>query len=163
MNALTAVTVRRGTEADLPQVLALIKELAEYERAAPEVENTVERMQQDGFGPQPLFGFFVAETSEQLIGLALYYFRYSTWKGKRLYLEDLVVSESWRGHGVGHQLFAEILRETASTQASGVVWQVLEWNQPAIRFYEKYGAQFDTEWTNCSLSREQVAAWLERA
>lgn len=150
------VTIRPGKREDLPRTLELIKELARYERAPHEVINTVEQMERDGFGPNPIFGFFVAERAGVIIGISLYYWRYSTWKGKRLYLEDIVVTESERGKGAGKILFDRTMRHALDEGCSGMMWQVLEWNEPAINFYKKYGAKLDDEWTNCSLERDQL-------
>ena len=142
-------TVRRGLEADLPQVLALIKELAVYERAPEAVTNTLGAMRRDGFGPNPIFGFFVLETeAEGIIGMALFYTAYSTWKGRMLYLEDLVVTEAARRGGYGRQLFEAVQHEARSTGAKLLKWQVLDWNEPAINFYKKIGAEIETEWLN---------------
>lgn len=151
-----AVTIRPGKRGDLPRALELIKELAHYERAPDEVTNTVARMEEDGFGPHPIFGFFVAESDGIIIGIALYYWRYSTWKGKRLYLEDIVVTEKERGKGAGKLLFDRTMKLAVDEDCSGMMWQVLEWNTPAINFYKKYGAKLDDEWTNCSLERDQL-------
>lgn len=143
--------IRKGLKEDLPQVLDLINELAEYEKALDQVINTVELMEQDGFGDHPLFGFFVAE-SDRIVGISLYYYRYSTWKGKRLYLEDLIVTESERGNGIGKKLFDATIEHGKVTNCSGMMWQVLDWNAPAINFYKKYyNAALDEEWTNCSI------------
>lgn len=155
-------TIRAGNKEDIPFVLELIRELAEYERAAHEVINTVTLMEKDGFGPQPIFGFFVAENEKGIIGLSLYYWRYSTWKGKRLYLEDIIVTEKERGGGIGKKLFDRTMQKALEEDCSGMMWQVLEWNEPAIRFYKKYEAKLDEEWVNCSLEREQIAALLLR-
>ena len=152
--------VRLGRKEDLPRVLELIKELAEYERALHEVINTVEQLEKDGFGPQPIFGFFVAENEQGVVGLSLYYWRYSTWKGKRLYLEDIIVTEKERGAGIGKQLFDRTMKKAMEENCSGMMWQVLEWNEPSIKFYKKYGAKLDDEWTNCSLERDQIEALL---
>ncbi len=151
-------TIRTGKKEDLPRVLELIRELAAYERALPEVTNTVERLEADGFGPRPLYGFFVAETDQGIVGLSLYYWRYSTWKGKRLYLEDIVVTQTERGKGIGQQLFDRTVQHALDEQASGMMWQVLEWNEPAINFYKKYGSKLDGEWVNVTLEREQMEA-----
>jgi GNAT superfamily N-acetyltransferase len=152
-------TLRRGREADLPRVLALIQELAAYERAPHEVTNTLEMMRQDGFGPAPIFGFFVLESGADLLGLALYYTAYSTWKGRMLYLEDLVVTEAARRGGYGRVLFDAVVAEARRTGAQRLKWQVLDWNEPAIGFYKKLGAQLDAEWLNGNLSAEQLAAY----
>ena len=153
---------REGRIEDLPRVLELIRELAEFERAPDEVTNTVEHMERDGFGPNPLFGFYVAEDGESgIVGLALYYFRYSTWKSKRMYLEDSLVTESFRGRGIGKRLFDQVIRKGVEEECSGMVWQVLDWNEPAIGFYrEVYGAALDPEWINCSIERDQMEAHL---
>ena len=145
-------TVRQGVKSDLTAVLELIKELAEYENAPQEVENTIERMEIDGFGPNPIFDFFVAVKDQKIIGTAIYYYRYSTWKGKRLYLEDLVVQESERGTGAGKLLFETTIDKAKKEQCTGMMWQVLDWNEPAINFYKKYDAHLDGEWINCSFN-----------
>lgn len=155
------ITVREGKKADLPQVLNLVKELAEYEKALAQVTNTVDRMEQDAFGEHPVFGFYVAEKDESIVGISLYYYRYSTWKGKRLYLEDIVVTQLERGSGIGKMLFDQTMRLTLDKNCSGLVWQVLDWNEPAINFYKKYGAAFDAEWVNCSLEAEQIKKILD--
>jgi GNAT superfamily N-acetyltransferase len=152
--------IRRGTRADLPQVLALIQELAEYERAPQEVTNTLADMERDGFGPDPIFKFFVAENApQQIVGLALYYTAYSTWKGRMLFLEDLVVTEAARGTGLGKLLFDTVVAEARATGANRLKWQVLEWNEPAIGFYKKIGANLDPEWYNGNLNAEQLQAY----
>ncbi len=156
------VTIRVGRKEDLPRTLELIKELALYERAPQEVTNTVEQMEQDGFGPRPIFGFFVAEFQGTIIGIALYYWRYSTWKGKRLYLEDIIVTEKERGRGAGKMLFDRTMELAISENCTGMMWQVLEWNEPAINFYKKYGAKLDDEWTNCSLQRGQMEKLVQK-
>ncbi|RSK49459.1 GNAT family N-acetyltransferase [Hymenobacter rigui] len=154
------MTIRRGREADLPQVLALIQELAEYEKAPQEVTNTLADMQRDGFGPNPIFGFFVAEQPNgTIVGISLFYTAYSTWKGRMLYLEDLVVTESLRGTGLGKKLFDAVVAEARRTGAQRLKWQVLEWNEPAIGFYKRVGANLDPEWHNGNLSAEQLTAY----
>jgi GNAT superfamily N-acetyltransferase len=157
----TPIKIREGKKIDLPRVLELVKELAEYERAPHEVINTVAQMEEDGFGANPIFGFFVAERENEIIGLSLYYWRYSTWKGKRLYLEDIIVTEKQRGGGVGKLLFDRTMQHALDTQCSGMMWQVLEWNEPAINFYKKYGAKLDDEWTNCNLEKNQIESLLK--
>ncbi len=154
--------IREGTQQDLPRVLDLIMELATYENASHEVINTVEQLRKDGFGLNPIYGFFVAENERGIVGLSLYYWRYSTWKGKRLFLEDLIVSEKERGSGIGKLLFDRTMRKSLEENCSGMMWQVLEWNEPAINFYKKYGAKFDDEWTNCTLDKNQIEALIAR-
>jgi GNAT superfamily N-acetyltransferase len=155
------INIREGRKEDLPQVLELIKELAEFERAPHEVTNTLERLQEDGFGPHPVYGFFVAESADRIIGLSLYYWRYSTWKGKRLYLEDIIVTESQRGKGAGKLLFDRTMQKALEEKCTGLMWQVLEWNEPAIDFYKKYGSKLDGEWVNCNLEAEQIKRLLK--
>lgn len=153
------MNVRRGKKEDIPAVLALIKELAVYEKAPDEVITTEESMLRDGFGENPVFGFFVAEQDHELIGLALYYFRYSTWKGKCLYLEDLVVTESFRKKGIGKKLFDALVKEAKATNSYAIVWQVLDWNEPAIAFYKKLNANFDEGWLNCMMPQEVLQSY----
>lgn len=150
------ITVRAGLRSDLTAVHQLIMELAEYEQASKEVTTTVEQLELDGFGPSPLYGFFVAERDGIVIGLSLFYWRYSTWKGKRLYLEDIIVTESERGNGVGKLLFERTCQYALDQQCSGMMWQVLHWNEPAIHFYKKFEAKFDREWVNVSLEADQL-------
>ena len=143
--------IRKGKEEDLPQVLDLIKELAEYEKMPEEVDNTVERMLEDGFGKTPIFGFEVAEKAGKVIGCAIYYIKYSTWKGKKFYLEDLIVTEAERGNKVGKALFERCLELTREAGAYSMLWQVIDWNEPAINFYKKYNTEFTAVWIDCSL------------
>ena len=154
------VTIREGKKEDLPRALELVKELALYEKAPHEVVNTVAMMEEDGFGKHPIFGFFVAENNNRIVGIAIYYWRYSTWKGKRLYLEDIVVTESERGNGIGKLLFDRTMQHTLDSNCSGMMWQVLDWNEPAINFYKKYNAKLDGEWINCGLEQDQIKKLL---
>lgn len=150
------VKVRKGTKEDMPPVHALICELAEYEKAPHEVSNTVEDMIRDGFGDKPVFFCLVAEENGQILGMAIYHLKYSTWKGKGVYLDDIVVTEKRRGEGIGKLLFDEVLREARNAGARQLHWQVLDWNEPAIRFYRKYNASFDAEWINCKLYEKDI-------
>jgi GNAT superfamily N-acetyltransferase len=154
------VIIREGVREDLPRVLELIKELALYEKAPDEVINTVALMEEDGFGPHPIYGFFVAENQHGIVGLSLYYWRYSTWKGKRLYLEDIIVTERERGNGIGKLLFDRTMKHALDQHCTGMTWQVLDWNEPAINFYKKYGASLGQDWINCNLERAQIAKLL---
>jgi GNAT superfamily N-acetyltransferase len=156
------IKIREGRKEDLPSVLRLIKELAAYERAPHGVTNTVEMLELDGFGPKPVYGFFVAEESDQILGLSLYYWRYSTWKGKRLYLEDIIVTERERGRGLGKMLFDRTMEKSLEENCTGMMWQVLDWNEPAINFYKKYGTKLDGEWVNCHLEATQIEALLKK-
>ncbi|MDN5212629.1 GNAT family N-acetyltransferase [Fulvivirgaceae bacterium BMA12] len=159
------MNIRKGVKEDLPQVLDLIQELANYEKAPDEVDNTLEKMEEDGFGDSPVFGLYVAEVEGKIVGISIYYYRYSTWKGKCLYLEDLVVKESYRGSGIGKKLFDVTVAVALETNCQLLNWQVLDWNEPAINFYKKLDTQFDGEWINCRLTREQLvnypATWSE--
>jgi GNAT superfamily N-acetyltransferase len=160
---MTNISIRTGTKEDLPSALELIKELALYEKASQEVTNTVQQMEVDGFGVNPIFGFFVAETARGVVGISIYYWRYSTWKGKRLYLEDIVVTEKERGAGIGKLLFDRTMQHALDENCSGMMWQVLDWNEPAINFYQKYyQAKLDGEWINCSLEREEISQLLQK-
>jgi len=154
------ITIRKGTKEDLPQVHALIMELAIYERAPDEVTNTIANMQADGFGEKPVFEFLVAEAENKVVGLCLYYMAYSTWKGKMLYLEDLVVTETYRRYGVGKKLFDAFARRALELGAKRLKWQVLEWNEPAIAFYKKLNANLDGEWVNCNMSEQEINEYL---
>ena len=136
---------------DVPQIMDLVRELAVFENAPEEVTNTEERMLIEGFGTNPAFGCILAEKDKKIVGMSLYYYRYSTWKGKRLYLEDLIVTETERGTGLGKLLFDETIKKAKLEECSGMMWQVLDWNKPAIDFYKKYNARFDEEWLNCHL------------
>jgi GNAT superfamily N-acetyltransferase len=157
------ITIRIGTKQDLPRVLELVKELALYERAPHEVTNTVERMEKDGFGPNPIYGLFVAENERGIIGISIFYWRYSTWKGKRLYLEDIIVTEKERGSGTGKLLFDRTMRHALDEECTGMLWQVLDWNEPAINFYKKYySARLDGEWINCSLEADEIKKILSQ-
>ena len=157
---MKSIVIRVGTKEDLPSVLELIKELAAYERAPHEVINTVEQMEIDGFGERPLYGMYVAESKKVIVGISIYYYRYSTWKGKRLYLEDIVVSQSERGKGIGKLLFEQTMKKSLDDNCTGMMWQVLDWNEPGIHFYEKYGAKLDREWVNVSLEAGQIRGLL---
>lgn len=150
------MNVRKGIPDDLQAVYELIMELAVYEKAPDEVDNSVERMLEDGFGQKPVFEFFVAENEKGIVGTAIYYYRYSTWKGKAIYLEDLVVKETERGKGYGKLLLDAIVMEARATNSRQVRWQVLDWNEPAINFYKKLGADLDDEWINCTLTEAQI-------
>jgi GNAT superfamily N-acetyltransferase len=145
------ITIRRAERKDCRRLLELVQELATYERAPDEVTVTLEHFEESGFGTNPVWWALVAEEENAIFGFALYYVRYSTWKGQRMYLEDLIVTEHARGRGTGKLLFDALIGEAKEKKFKGIVWQVLEWNEPAINFYKKYNAKFDPEWVNCSL------------
>jgi GNAT superfamily N-acetyltransferase len=145
------VKIRRAIKEDCPRLLELIKELAKYEKAPDEVTVSLAHFEESGFGEIPVWWAFVAEVSDVMVGFALYYIRYSTWKGQRMYLEDIMVTQSMRQNGIGTLLFERLIEEAKERNLNGIVWQVLEWNEPAIAFYEKYQTTFDEEWVNCSI------------
>ena len=150
-----SIIIRKALREDCPRLLELIRELAEYEKAPQEVTVELDHFAESGFGANPVWWAFVAESTvdgqPQILGFALYYIRYSTWKGQRMYLEDLVVTEKARGLGIGKLLLDRLIVEAKEKKLNGIAWQVLEWNEPAIRFYKKYQAHFDAEWVNCSI------------
>lgn len=152
--------IREGRKSDLTRVFELVRELATFEKAPHEVTNSVPKMEEDGFGPHPVYGFFVAENESDIVGLSLFYWRYSTWKGKRLYLEDIIVTESVRGKGIGKKLFDRTMQHCLDQKCTGMMWQVLDWNEPAINFYKKYGAKLDGEWINCHLDDHQIVEYF---
>ena len=149
------ITLRVARKEDCPRLMELIRELATYEKAPEEVTVTLEHFEEAGFGANPVWKAFVATTQingqEVIHGMALYYTRYSTWKGCRMYLEDIIVTERWRGKGIGKLFFDELMKEAKEKQFSGILFQVLEWNTPAINFYKKYTTKFDPEWINVSI------------
>lgn len=146
------INIRRAEKKDCARILELIVELAVYEKAPQEVTVTLEHFEESGFGANPVWWAFVAEVDGHVEGFALYYIRYSTWKGQRMYLEDILVTEKMRGKKLGQLLFDRLIIEAKERNLKGMVWQVLEWNEPAINFYKKYNASFDGEWINCSIS-----------
>lgn len=145
------IIIRRAVQTDCSRLLELIHELAVYEKAPDEVTVTLQHFEESGFGPNPVWWGFVAEVDHIVVGMALYYVRYSTWKGQRMYLEDILVTEEMRGNKIGSLLFDALIVEAKDKNFTGINWQVLEWNEPAINFYKKYNANFDPEWVNCSI------------
>lgn len=151
-----SIEIRIGTKTDIPFALNLVKELAAYEKAPNELEVTIEEMTEWGFGSDKQFDFFVAAENNVIVGLALYYYKYSTWKGKCLFLEDIIVTESQRGKGLGKLLFDKVVQVSKEQKVRRMEWQVLDWNTPAIEFYKKYDSTLDGEWVNCKLTNHQL-------
>lgn len=149
-------SIRLGTAKDIPAVHRLICELAEFERAPHEVTNTPEQMLVDGFGPTPVYHMWVAEIHEEVVGMAICYTRYSTWKGPMLYLEDIIVSNLYRNLGIGKSLFETCMRQCIEAKFAGMIWQVLDWNVDAIRFYKRFNAELDNGWINGKIMRSEI-------
>src|ERR1700722_9308630 len=147
------INIRKAIISDCERMMELVRELAVFERAPDEVTVTMEHFIETGFGKNPVWQALVAVNEEEkIIGISLYYMRYSTWKGLRLYLEDLIVTSEYRGKGIGKMLFESTVDEEKKMGVTGMMWQVLDWNDPAIEFYKKYGADVSGEWLNCSLT-----------
>ena len=146
------IRIRRAVREDCPRILELVHELAAYERAQKEVTVSLEHFEKSGFGSRPIWWAFVADVDGVIQGFALYYVRFSTWKGQRMYLEDFIVTEEMRGKGLGKLLFDKIIAEARRRRFHGIQWQVLEWNETAINFYKKYDTCFDPEWINCGIT-----------
>jgi GNAT superfamily N-acetyltransferase len=153
--------IRKGTPEDMQGVLTLIKELAVFEKEPDAVVITLEDLIRDGFGSQPLFHVFVAEVDQIIVGIALYYYRYSTWKGKTIHLEDLVVKQSMRGTGIGYALYSEIIKQGKIDKVRRIEWAVLDWNTPAIEFYENSGAKVYDEWKIAQMDEESIHYFVE--
>lgn len=146
------VIIRKGQKSDLPQVHELIRELALFEKAPEQVITSVESMEKDGFGEHPVYRLLVAETENKIVGIAVFFTKYSTWRGKGIYLDDLIVTESYRGKGIGAKLLNAVFAEAKLIGAKQIHWQVLDWNTPAIEFYKKVGASVEAEWFDCKVN-----------
>jgi GNAT superfamily N-acetyltransferase len=150
------LTINEAETNDIPSILNLIKELAIYERAEGEVVVSEESLLADGFGKNKLFTCFVARLNNQVEGIALVYTKFSTWKGRCVFLEDIIVSESQRGKGIGSALFKRVIEYSKEVNAGRLEWQVLDWNEPAIAFYKKFNSEFDPTWINCRFTKDQL-------
>ena len=153
--------IRKGRKEDMPAVLSLIQELAVFEKEPDAVVITVDDLERDGFGENPLFYTFVAEVDEEIAGIALYYYRYSTWKGKTIHLEDLIVKERMRGSGLGFALYSEIIAQGKKDGVRRMEWNVLDWNTPAIDFYNKSGAKVLEDWRVAQMDENGIDAFLK--
>ena len=146
------IKIRQAVKEDCHRMMELIHELAVYEKAPEQVEVDFDHFVESGFGENPVWWALVAEVNGKVEGMALYYIRYSTWKGQRMYLEDLVVAENMRGNNIGGLLFDALIIEAKAKYFKGMNWQALDWNEPALNFYRKYNSDFDPEWVNCSIN-----------
>jgi GNAT superfamily N-acetyltransferase len=152
--------IRKGEQKDMTAVLELIQELAVFEKEPDAVVVTVDDLQRDGFGLNPLFYTFIAEVNQQIVGMALFYYRYSTWKGKTIHLEDLIVKESFRGKGIGFALYTEIIVQGERDGVRRIEWAVLNWNTPAIDFYTKSGAKVYDDWRVAQMDENGIHEFL---
>lgn len=153
---MNKINIRKGTIQDITAALALIQELADYEKASEEVVVTAETMQKDGFAENPVYEFLVAEMGAKIVGIAVYFPTYSTWKGRAMHLEDLVVTQTERRKGIGRLLFDAVVEVAKTKETQRLTWQVLDWNHPAIEFYKTLNTNFDGEWINCKLTASQI-------
>lgn len=155
--------IRKGDKNDVTGMFRLVKELAEFEKAPEAVVNTEKMLFEDGFGKNPIYNVFVAEdvATNEIIGMALYYVAYSTWKGRIFFLDDLIVTESWRRFGIGAKLINEVLTAAKESGVEQIRWQVLDWNTPAIEFYKKIGAELDPEWITCKMTKAEITGYVK--
>ena len=156
------MNIRKGRIEDMPAVLDLIKELATFEKEPHAVVVTVNDLERDGFGVKPLFHTFIAEENDEIVGMALYYYRYSTWKGKTIHLEDLIVKEEKRGAGLGFKLYSEVIAQGKYDGVRRIEWNVLDWNTPAIDFYKKSGAKIYKDWLVAQMDEKGINTFLEK-
>lgn len=152
--------IRKGAKNDMKAVLELIKELAIFEKEPSAVVVKVTDLERDGFGENPLFQTFVAEVDGNIVGMALYYYRYSTWKGKTIHLEDLIVTEKMRGSGLGFALYSKIIQQGNIDNVRRIEWNVLDWNTPAIDFYKKSGAKILDDWRVAHMDENGINEFL---
>lgn len=154
--------IRKAEKADLPEILSLIKELAAFEKEPDAVEVDIDDLEKEGFGPKPLFTCFVAEVQGNIEGMALVYFRYSTWKGRTVHLEDLIVRENKRGTGLGSALYKKVIEFAKEQGVKRTEWVVLDWNTPAIDFYKRSGATVLTDWHIVQMNEQAMKSFLEK-
>ena len=154
-------TIRKGEKQDMPAVLELIKELAAFEKEPDAVVTTVETLEEEGFGENPLFHVFVAEAGGKIEGMALVYYRFSTWKGRTLHLEDLIVRENKRGTGMGNALYQKVIKFAKEQGLKRVEWVVLDWNKHAIDFYERSGANILKGWYTVQMDEDGMTKYVE--
>ena len=156
------MNIRKGEKKDMKAVLDLIQELAIFEKEPEAVVVTVADLERDGFGDYPLFHTFVAEVKKEIVGIALYYYRYSTWKGKTIHLEDLIVKEKMRGSGLGFALYSKIIEQGKIDKVRRIEWAVLDWNTPAIDFYIKSGARILDDWRVAQMDENGINEFLSK-
>ena len=154
--------IRKGKIEDMPAVSGLIKELAAFEKEPDAVVLTIADLERDGFGEKPLFQTFVVEENDEIVGIVLYYYRYSTWKGKTIHIEDLIVKEDKRGLGLGFKLYSEVIAQGKSDGVRRIEWNVLDWNSPAIEFYERSGAKVFKDWLVAQMDENGIDTFLEK-
>lgn len=154
--------IRKGKPEDMTAVLELIQELAVFEKEPDAVEITIENLTENGFGDNPLFGLFVAEKNNTIVGMALYFYKYSTWTGKSIHLEDLIVTDSERGNGIGQKLLEQMVTLAQDEKVKRLEWNVLDWNKPAIEFYKQAGAEILPEWQLVRLDEKRLANFAKK-
>jgi len=153
------IKIQKAEKSDLPHILNLIKELAAYENSLDQVSITLEQLEKDGFAENPSYYCLIAKKNHKIIGMSFYWIRYSTWKGKFLFLEDFIIKKNHRESGVGQALFNETIKICQKNKLNGMCWQVLDWNTPAINFYKKYNAEISSKWLNGKLTKEQIQSF----
>lgn len=155
------IKIRKGKKSDLPEILELIKELADYEHALNQVSVNLKQLEVDGFGKNPAYYFVIAEKDDDIVGMAFYWIRYSTWKGKMLFLEDFIIRKTHRRLGIGTALFNRLMDVCKKENFNGMCWQVLDWNTSAINFYKKHNAEISGKWLNGKLSKNQILSSIQ--
>lgn len=155
-------TVRKANKKDMPAVLELIKQLAEFEKEPDAVEITLKDLENDGFGENPAFFCYVAEVNSKVEGIALGFHRYSTWKGKIIHLEDLIVNQNLRGTGIGSALLDAFIKHAHKLGVKRINWEVLDWNEPAIKFYESKGANVMRDWDVVQMNEKSIKNYISK-